>query len=86
MATSGGKGKIFEQFGKTGIDEARRIVDLCLDHGIVLSDTADIYSKGLSEKILGEALRGNRNRAMLASRAAAQQAFPGPGQPAGSAA
>lgn len=56
-ATFGGKGKIFEQFGKTGIDEARRIVDLCLDHGIVLFDTADIYSEGLSENILGEALR-----------------------------
>lgn len=67
-ATFGGKGKIFEQFGKTGIEEARRLVDLCLDHGIVLFDTADIYSEGISEKILGEALKGNRNRAMLATK------------------
>ena len=48
--------------GSTGVEEARRLVDRCLDAGINLFDTADVYSRGESEKVLGEALRGRRDR------------------------
>src|SRR5258708_33398853 len=67
-ATFGGAGAFFERWGTTQDDEAQRIVDLCLDHGISLFDTADMYSGGLSEEILGKALKGKRDRALIASK------------------
>jgi aryl-alcohol dehydrogenase-like predicted oxidoreductase len=67
-ATFGGGGAFFERWGTTQDDEAQRIVDLCLDHGIGLFDTADIYSGGLAEEILGKALKGKRDRALIASK------------------
>jgi aryl-alcohol dehydrogenase-like predicted oxidoreductase len=47
---------------------ASRLVDICLDHGITMFDTADVYSAGLSEKILGEAIRGKRNRVLISTK------------------
>jgi aryl-alcohol dehydrogenase-like predicted oxidoreductase len=44
--------------GAQGVPEARRLVDLCIDHGVNLFDTANMYSTGLSEEILGEVLEG----------------------------
>jgi len=44
------------------------MVDLSLDHGISLFDTADVYSGGLSEQILGRALKGKRDRALIATK------------------
>jgi aryl-alcohol dehydrogenase-like predicted oxidoreductase len=67
-ATFGGTGAFFERWGTSQDDEAQRIVDLCLDHGISLFDTADIYSRGLSEEILGKALKGKRDRTLIASK------------------
>ncbi len=67
-ATFGGAGAFFERWGKTQDDEAQRIVDLSLDHGISLFDTADIYSRGLSEEILGKALKGKRDQALIATK------------------
>ncbi|MCO6048950.1 aldo/keto reductase [Mesorhizobium sp. RP14(2022)] len=62
--TFGGGGK-FSQVGSTGLDEARRQIDLCLDHGVNLIDTADVYSTGVSEEIIGEALNGKRPKNVL---------------------
>jgi aryl-alcohol dehydrogenase-like predicted oxidoreductase len=66
--TFGGKGA-FADTGRTGVAEARRQVDLCLDAGINLVDTANIYSKGLSEEIVGEVLEGRRDKVVLATKA-----------------
>jgi aryl-alcohol dehydrogenase-like predicted oxidoreductase len=65
--TFGGEGP-FANVGTTGVDEARRQVDMCLDAGINLIDTADVYSGGRSEEILGEALRGRRDQVLVATK------------------
>jgi aryl-alcohol dehydrogenase-like predicted oxidoreductase len=65
--TFGGTGA-FANVGSTGMDEARRQVDMCLDAGVNLIDTADVYSGGLAEEILGEVLRGRRDRVLVASK------------------
>ncbi|MGD0475420.1 MAG: aldo/keto reductase, partial [Candidatus Velthaea sp.] len=51
--TFGGGNEFFKAWGSTGADEATRIVDVCLDAGLNLFDSADIYSDGLAEEILG---------------------------------
>jgi len=66
--TFGGRGN-FGKTGATDVNGARRQVDLCLEAGINLIDTADIYSTGLAEEILGEALQGRRNRVLVATKA-----------------
>jgi aryl-alcohol dehydrogenase-like predicted oxidoreductase len=68
-ATFGGGNEFFKAWGSTDAGEARRIVGLCLDAGINLFDTADVYSDGLSEKILGEAIRGRRNELLVSTKA-----------------
>jgi aryl-alcohol dehydrogenase-like predicted oxidoreductase len=65
--TFGGTGG-FADVGSTGLVEARRQVDMCLDAGINLIDTADVYSVGLSEEIVGEVLDGRRDRVLLATK------------------
>jgi aryl-alcohol dehydrogenase-like predicted oxidoreductase len=66
--TFGGRGD-FAQVGATGAAEARRQVDECLEAGINLIDTADIYSHGLSEEIVGTAIEGRRDRLLIATKA-----------------
>jgi len=66
--TFGGGGK-FANVGATDVDGARRQIDMCLDAGINLFDTADVYSDGLSEEILGQALAGRRDRVLVATKA-----------------
>lgn len=62
--TMGGKGK-FAEVGSVGLSEAARQIDLCLDAGVNLIDTANIYSEGASEEIVGEALGGKRKNGVL---------------------
>ncbi|MET1026328.1 MAG: aldo/keto reductase [Dongiaceae bacterium] len=62
--TIGGQGK-FAQVGAVGLADARRQIDLCLDAGVNLIDTANIYSTGASEEIIGEALGGKRKNGVL---------------------
>ena len=62
--TFGGKGK-FGQIGSLGVDEIRRIIDLVADHGVNLIDTADIYSFGVCEELIGEATGGKLKPGML---------------------
>ncbi|MEA2135259.1 MAG: hypothetical protein QOC68_3168, partial [Solirubrobacteraceae bacterium] len=66
--TFGGRDK-FANVGSTDVDGATRQVDMCLDAGINLIDTADVYSDGLSEEIVGRTLRGRRDRVLLATKA-----------------
>jgi aryl-alcohol dehydrogenase-like predicted oxidoreductase len=65
--TFGGTGG-FASVGSTGVDDARRQVDICLDAGVNLIDTADVYSDGLSEEILGQVLHGRRDRVLVATK------------------
>jgi aryl-alcohol dehydrogenase-like predicted oxidoreductase len=65
--TFGGRGG-FAQVGSTDVDQARHQVDMCLDAGINLIDTADVYSGGLAEDILGEVLRGRRDDVLVATK------------------
>ena len=64
--TFGGRGG-FGMVGSTDVAAATRQVDMCLDAGINLFDTADIYSDGESEEILGQAVSGRRDRLLLAA-------------------
>jgi aryl-alcohol dehydrogenase-like predicted oxidoreductase len=66
--TFGGRDK-FANVGTTDVEGATRQIDMCLDAGINLIDTADVYSDGLSEEIVGRALRGRRDRVLLATKA-----------------
>lgn len=67
--TFGGTNEFFQRWGQTDVDEATRMVDLCLDSGVNFFDTADIYSAGASEEILGQALKGKRGRALISTKA-----------------
>ena len=63
----GGGGK-FSNVGSTETEDAKRILDICRDRGINLIDTADIYSDGLSERIVGEAIKGKRDDWLVATK------------------
>jgi aryl-alcohol dehydrogenase-like predicted oxidoreductase len=67
--TFGGQGDLFRAWGTTDVDEARRLVDVCLEAGVNMFDTADAYSSGRSEEILGEAVKGRRDRVIVATKA-----------------
>ena len=75
--TFGGKGGIWEKIGNTAQQEADRLVGLALDAGINFFDTADVYSEGDSERILGKALGPRRKEIALASKVRARTG-PGP--------
>ena len=66
--TFGGQGK-FAAVGTTDVEQATRQVDLCLDRGVTMIDTADVYSSGRSEEIVGAAVKGRRDRVVLATKA-----------------
>ncbi len=67
-ATFGGGNDFFKAWGATDAQGATRLVDVCLEHGVTLFDTADVYSQGLAERILGEAIRGRRNRLLVSTK------------------
>jgi len=67
--TFGGSGDFFKAWGSTQVDEASRLVNLCLDSGLTLFDTANVYSQGLSEEILGKAIIGLRDKILLSTKA-----------------
>ncbi len=76
--TFGGRGEFFGAWGSTDVDEARRLVDICIDAGVTLFDTADIYSGGAAEEILGEALQGRPRDGVLICTKATFRAGEGP--------
>jgi aryl-alcohol dehydrogenase-like predicted oxidoreductase len=67
--TFGGATEFFKAWGETNVEEAKKIVGLCLDAGVNLFDTADIYSNGVSEEILGKAIAGNRDKLLISTKA-----------------
>ena len=67
-ATFGGGNDFFNAWGSTDAGGASRLIDVCLDHGVNLFDSADVYSQGLSEKILGQAIKGKRNRLLISTK------------------
>lgn len=67
--TFGGGNEFFRAWGDTGVDEAKRLIDICLDSGVNLIDTADIYSYGLSEEVVGKAVAGKRDKLLISTKA-----------------
>ncbi|MFD6350684.1 aldo/keto reductase [Nocardia tengchongensis] len=67
--TFGGRGELFSAWGDTDARQARRLVDISLEAGVTLFDTADVYSDGASEEVLGEAIRGRRDRVLISTKA-----------------
>jgi aryl-alcohol dehydrogenase-like predicted oxidoreductase len=67
-ATFGGATPFFKAWGETDVAGARRMVDMCLDAGVNLIDTADVYSRGLSEEIVGQAIKGRRDRLLISTK------------------
>lgn len=74
---TGGRSRL--PMGGTGTEEARRMVDMCLEAGVTMFDTADVYGAGASEEVLGAALRGRRDRALIATKIGGVRG-PGPGE------
>ncbi|MBB2685009.1 aldo/keto reductase [Rhizobium sophoriradicis] len=68
--TFGGSGPLFGAWGNTDAEEARRLVDICLEAGVNLFDTADVYSAGASEEVLGQAIRGQRDAVLISTKTA----------------
>ncbi|MGC1967790.1 MAG: aldo/keto reductase [Candidatus Acidiferrales bacterium] len=67
--TFGGANEFFRAWGNTGVEEATRLVDICLEAGLNMFDTADIYSDGESEKVLGAAIAGRRDKVLISTKA-----------------
>ena len=67
--TFGGEGKLFGAWGNTDVTGAKRLVDICLDAGLTLFDSADVYSSGASESILGAAIKGRRDKVLISTKA-----------------
>lgn len=67
-ATFGGTGDYYKNWGSTGAAEATRLVDIALEAGLTLFDTADSYSLGLAEEVLGAAIAGRRNQVLVSTK------------------
>ena len=67
--TFGGQGAFFEKWGSSDVAEASKLVDICMDAGVNFFDTANIYSRGASEAVLGGALKGRRDKALISTKA-----------------
>lgn len=67
--TFGGRGPLFGAWGTTDVQEARRLLDIAIDAGVTLFDTADVYSDGASEEVLGQAIRGRRDQVLVSTKA-----------------
>jgi aryl-alcohol dehydrogenase-like predicted oxidoreductase len=75
--TFGGSNEFFRAWGASDVAEATRLVDICLEAGVNLFDTADVYSDGLSETILGKAVAGRRDSVLISTKATFRMG-PGP--------
>ena len=67
--TFGGKGELFKGFGAVDVKGATRLVDICLEHGLNMFDSADVYSGGAAEEILGKAIAGRRDSVIVSTKA-----------------
>ena len=75
--TFGGRGEFFQAWGATDVAEATRLVDICLEAGLNMFDSADGYSGGAAEEILGQAIRGRRDQVIISTKATFRRG-PGP--------
>ena len=66
--TFGGSNEFFKAWGSSDVAEATRIVDICLDAGLTMFDSADVYSDGKAEEILGAAIKGRRDQVMISTK------------------
>ena len=67
--TFGGSNEFFKAWGTTGVEEATRLVDICLEAGLNFFDSADIYSDGQAEEVLGGAIKGRRDQVLISTKA-----------------
>ena len=67
--TFGGKGEFFGAWGQTDVAEATKLVDICLENGLTMFDSADVYSGGAAEEILGAAIKGRRDKVLISTKA-----------------
>ncbi|HTV79723.1 MAG TPA: aldo/keto reductase [Steroidobacteraceae bacterium] len=63
-----GGGGVFEAFGTTDVEEARRLVAICLEAGVTMFDSADVYSQGRAEEVLGAAIAGRRDQVLISTK------------------
>lgn len=66
--TFGGSGEFFGSWGASDVAEATRLVDICLEAGLTMFDSADVYSNGLAEEILGQAIKGRRDQVIISTK------------------
>ena len=67
-ATFGGQGPLFSAMGQSDVAEAQRLIDICIEAGVNLLDTADVYSNGAAEEILGAAIKGRRDKLLISTK------------------
>jgi aryl-alcohol dehydrogenase-like predicted oxidoreductase len=67
--TFGGSNDFFKRWGTTDVQEAKRLIDISVEHGMNFFDTANVYSTGNAERILGEALKGKREHSIISTKA-----------------
>ena len=67
--TFGGGNELFKAWGTTDVAEASRLVDICLEAGLTMFDSADVYSAGSAESILGQAIKGRRDQVLISTKA-----------------
>lgn len=71
--TFGGGNELFKAWGTTDVAEATRLVDVCLEAGLTMFDSADVYSAGSAEAILGQAIKGRRDQVLISTKATFRQ-------------
>jgi aryl-alcohol dehydrogenase-like predicted oxidoreductase len=67
--TFGGNHPFFGKWGNSDVAESRRLIDICIEAGATLIDTADVYSMGQSEEIVGEVIKGRRDKVLISTKA-----------------
>ena len=75
--TFGGGNEFFKAWGAIDVAEATRLVDVCLDAGVCMFDSADVYSDGLAEEVLGKAIKGRRDKVLISTKGTFRRG-PGP--------
>ncbi len=75
--TFGGSNEFFKAWGGSGVEEATRLIDICLEAGLNMFDSADVYSEGLAEEVLGKAIAGRRDQVIISTKATFRSG-PGP--------
>ncbi len=66
--TFGGKNEVFRAFGTTDVEEATKLVDMALEAGLSMFDSADVYSNGAAEEVLGKAIKGRRDQVIISTK------------------